>query len=278
MGRLDDQAAIVTGGAQGIGGAVSRRLAEEGAKVLIADINATAAEANVETIRKAGGTAESLRADMARHEDIRAMVERASNLWGRLDILVNNAYNPTHGGGQHGTLEVSEEEWDEGMNVLVKSIFLGVKYAVPEMNRTGAGSIVNMASVHSMLMAPGKLVYEAGKAAVVGATRQMAIDFGPMGIRVNAVCPGHIATERIQAGHRANPSGARFLANQYPLRRFGQPVDVANAVVFLCSEEASFITGHALAVDGGLTIQLQEDFGVSQAQYMLDNPNTRLPE
>jgi NAD(P)-dependent dehydrogenase (short-subunit alcohol dehydrogenase family) len=105
----------------------------------------------------------------------------------------------------------------------------------------------------------------------------MATDFGPMGIRVNAICPGHIATERIQAAASTNPSGARFLADQYLLRRVGRPVDVANSVVFLCSEEASFITGHALVVDGGLTVQLQEDFGVRQAQYIQENPDTVLP-
>ena len=277
MGRLDGQVAIVTGGAQGIGGAASRRLAEEGAKVLVADIDAATADANVDAIRKAGGTAETLRADLSSHEDIRAMVDAASRLWGRLDILVNNGYTPAHGSGGGTALDVSEEEWDVGMGVLVKSIFLGSKYAVPEMQKTGAGSIVNMASVHSMLMAPGKLVYEAGKSAVIGMTRQMAIDFGPTGVRVNAICPGHIATERIRAASRDNPSGARFLADQYPLRKVGRPVDVANSIVFLCSDEASFITGHALVVDGGLTVQLQEDFGVRQAQYVQDNSDTLLP-
>ena len=277
MGRLEGQVAIVTGGAQGIGGSASRRLAEEGAKVLIADIDVGASQANVETIRAAGGVADSLRADLGVHDDIKAMIDRATQLWGRLDILVNNAYSPAHGGGQGGALEVTEEAWDAGMGLLVKSIFLGVKYAVPEMQKTGSGSIVNISSVHGLLMAEGKLVYEAGKSAVIGMTRQMAIDYGPMGIRVNAICPGHIATERIQAQWRENPTGERFFEDQYPLRKFGLPVDVANAIVFLSSDEASFITGHALVVDGGLTIQLQEDFGVRQANYMRDNPDTRLP-
>ena len=277
MRRLEDQVAIVTGGAQGIGGAASRRLAEEGAKVLIADIDASASEANVETIRQAGGVADSLRADLGVHDDIKAMIDRATQLWGRLDILVNNAYSPAHGGGQGGAREVTEEAWDAGMGLLVKSIFLGVKYAVPEMQKTGSGSIVNISSVHGMLMAEGKLVYEAGKSAVIGMTRQMAIDYGPIGIRVNAICPGHIATERIQANWRENPTGERFFEDQYPLRKFGLPVDIANAIVFLCSDEASFITGHSLVVDGGLTIQLQEDFGVRQAHYMQDNPDTQLP-
>ena len=277
MGRLDGQVAIVTGGAQGIGGATARRLAEEGARVLVADIDMPTADANVATIREAGGTAETVRANIGSHDDIRGMVTTATHLWGRLDILVNNGYTPTHGRGRGTALDVSEEEWDAGMNLLVKSIFLGAKHAVPEMEKTGSGSIVNMASVHSMLTAPGKLVYETGKSAVIGVTRQMATDFGPMGIRVNAICPGHIATERIEAAAAENPSGRRFLEDQYPLRKVGRPIDVANAVVFLCSDEASFITGHALVVDGGLTVQLQEDFGVRQALYIQENANTILP-
>ena len=277
MGRLDGQAAIVTGGAQGIGGSCARRLAEEGAKVLIADIDAATSEANVETIRRQGGTAESIRADLGRHDDIKAMIDRATQLWGRLDILVNNAYSPAHGGGEGSALEVTEEAWDVGMALLVKSIFLAAKYAVPEMRKTGAGSIVNISSVHGLLTAPGKLVYEAGKSAVIGVTRQMATDFGPMGIRINAICPGHIVTERLRAGWNDNPSGERFFEDQYPLRKLGKPEDIANAVVFLSSDEAAFITGHTLVVDGGLTIQLQEDFGVRQANYMLEHPDTQLP-
>ena len=277
MGRLDGRAAIVTGGAQGIGGSCARRLAKEGARVLIADIDEAAAEANVAGIRALGGTAESINADLGRHADIKLMVDRAAELWGRLDILVNNAYTPKHGSGAEGALEVTEEDWDWGMSLLVKAIFLAAKYAVPEMQKTGTGSIINVSSVHGLLAAPGKMVYEVGKSAVIGMTRQMATDFGPLGIRVNAVCPGHIVTERIRAGWDENPSGERFFQDQYPLRKLGKPEDIANAVVFLSSDEAAFITGHSLVVDGGLTVQLQEDFGVRQARYILDHPDTRLP-
>jgi NAD(P)-dependent dehydrogenase (short-subunit alcohol dehydrogenase family) len=146
------------------------------------------------------------------------------------------------------------------------------------MKRAGGGSIVNISSVHGLLMATDFLVYEAGKSAVIGMTRQMACDFGPLGIRVNAICPGHIVTERIQAAMwDQNPAGLRFFEQQYPLRRCGRPVDIANAIVFLCSDEGSFITGHALAVDGGLTIQLQENIGVQLAHYIKANPDTPLP-
>ena len=274
--RLESQVAIVTGGASGIGGATSRRLAEEGAKVLVTDVDIPRAEANVARIRDAGGTAEVLRADVGKHKDIRNIVQTAMDHWGRLDIVVNNAYRSAHGSGG-SALDVTEEAWDAGMGLLVKSIFLATKYAVPEMQKSGGGSIVNIASVHGLLMAPQRLVYEAGKSAVIGITKQMATDFGPMGIRVNAICPGHIVTERVEEKWAGNPSGLKLFEDQYPLRKVGRPEDIGNAIVFLCSDEASFITGHSLVVDGGLTVQLQEDFGVRQAQYMGQNPDTQLP-
>lgn len=272
MQRLAGQVAIVTGGAQGIGGATARRLAQDGASVLIADVDDETAGQNAERIRAAGGTVETLHTDVARGADVQAMVARAVERFGKLTILVNNAY----GGGrnqQGSAVEVSEEGWDQGMAGLVKSVYLGVKHAVPQMQKAGGGAIVNIASVHGMLMAPRKLVYEAGKSAVIGATRQMACDFGPLGVRVNAICPGHIVTERMQARQWANnPEGLRFFDQQYPVRRTGTPSDIANAVAFLVSDEASFITGVALVVDGGLTIQLQEDLGVHLAKWARENP------
>lgn len=276
MQRLAGQVAIVTGGAQGIGGATARRLAEEGASVLIADVDRATAEENVARIRDAGGTAEAIEADVGKHQDIRAMVEQATGLWGRLDVLVNNAYRLFS--GQGSAVEVDDATWDQGVAIGVKSMYLGARYAVPEMRKVSGGSIVNVASVHGLLMAPKSLVYEAVKAAAVAVTRQMAIDFGPEGVRVNAICPGHIVTERIQARMwDQNPGGLRFFEQQYPLRRCGRPVDIANAVVFLCSEEASFITGHTLVVDGGLSIQLQENLGVHLAHYIQRHPDTKLP-
>jgi NAD(P)-dependent dehydrogenase (short-subunit alcohol dehydrogenase family) len=276
MDRLKDQVAIVTGGAQGIGGATARRFAEEGARVLIADVDEAAAKANAERIRAAGGTAETIVTDVADHGQVRATVERAVELWGKLTLLVNNAY----GGGpeqQGSAVDLSEAGWDRGMAMLVKSMFLTTKYAVPHMEKAGGGSIVNLASVHGLLMAPGKLVYEAGKSAVIGVTRQMACDFGPSGIRVNCICPGHIVTERMERRWGENKEGLEFFAQQYPIRRTGKPVDIANAIVFLCSDEASFITGHALVVDGGLTIQLQEDLGVALAKYAQAHPELGFP-
>lgn len=278
MGKFSGQVAIVTGGAVGIGGATARRLAREGASVLVSDINLDAAKANAAAIRSDGHKAEAFYADVRSHHDIRATVQRAVDLWGRLDILINNAFshNPEDG-GDGDALTVSEQAWDSGMAALVKAHFLAVKYAVPHMQANGGGSIVNISSVHGLLMAPKSLIYEAGKSAVIGITKQMAIDFGPLGVRVNAICPGHIVTERQQKRWDANPSGLRYFEDQYPIKRTGLPTDIANAVAFLCSDEASFITGHALVVDGGLTIQLQENFSVRQMNYIRQHPETQIP-
>ena len=277
MSRLSGQAAIVTGGAQGIGGATSRRLAEEGAAVLVADVDLDTANATAAAIADTGGRAVPMLADVSRAEDIEAMVAKAVEEFGRLDILVNNAVSADLWGGNSPITDISEANFDAGMGILVKAHFLATKQAVPYMEATGGGSIVNISSVHGMLAAPGALIYETGKHAVIGITRQMATELGPVGIRVNAICPGHIVTERAQEGWKDNPAGLEFFVDQYPVGRTGRPVDIANAVVFLCSEEASFITGHALVVDGGLTAQLQENLGVKQGHYIRANPDVRLP-
>ena len=276
MSKFTGKVAIITGGAAGIGGATSRLLAAGGANVLIADVNMTEAQANAEAIRNAGGAAEVLYTDVGKHEHIAAMVQAAIDNWGRLDIVVNNAFSPTDE-SDGDALTVTETAWDAGMATLVKAHFLAAKYAVPHMRAVGGGSIVNIASVHGLLMAPQKLIYEAGKSAVIGITKQMAIDFGPDGIRVNAICPGHIVTERQRERWDENPSGLRYFEDQYPVRRTGTPDDIANAVAFLSSDEASFITGHALVVDGGLTVQLQEDFSVRQVHYIREHPETQMP-
>lgn len=266
MPDLSGQVALVTGGAQGIGGATARRLAADGARVLIADIDGAEAERNVARIREVGGTAATIVTDVSKAADIAAAVARAVAEWGKLTILVNNAYS-----GQAETrgtaVEIAEEVWDRALAVLVKSIFLSAKAAVPHIAAAGGGTIINISSVHGLLAAPRAFIYDTGKAAVIGMTRQMAVDFGPLGIRVNAICPGHIVTERIAPQWEKDPAGLRFFDQQYPVRRTGRPEDIAAAITFLCSEDASFITGQALGVDGGLTIQLQEDLGVNLARY-----------
>jgi len=276
MNRLSDRVAIVTGGAMGIGGATARRLAEEGARVLVVDVNAEAASRNVATIRGNNGVAEEMMSDVGTEDGVRAMVDRALNTWGKLDIVVNNAYAGV-GGPKVDAIGVTEAAWDRGMDIGLKAMFRAAKYAVPHMRQAGGGSIVNLSSVHGLLGAPGSLVYETLKAGVIGLTRQLAVEYGPNGIRVNAICPGHIVTERLEEMWRDHQDALRFFVEQYPVRRTGTPVDIANAIVFLCSDEASFITGHALVVDGGLSIQLQEDLGVRLARYAQEHPLSWLP-
>jgi NAD(P)-dependent dehydrogenase (short-subunit alcohol dehydrogenase family) len=274
--RLSDRVAIVTGGALGIGGATARRLAAEGAKVLVVDVDAAAAAKNVATITGSGGVAEALQADVGTEQGVKAMIDQAVNKWGKLDIVVNNAYAGV-GGPKVDAVRVTEEAWDRSMDIGLKAMFRAAKYAVPHMRQAGGGSMVNLSSVHGLLAAPGSLVYETLKAGVIGLTRQLAVEYGPDGIRVNAICPGHIVTERIEEMWRDHQDALRFFVEQYPIRRTGKPVDIANAIVFLCSDEASFITGHALVVDGGLSIQLQEDLGVRLARYAQEHPLSWLP-
>ena len=280
MSRFEGQVAIITGGALGIGGATARKLASEGASIFIADIDDAAAAANVGRIEQAGGTAETSHIDVSRSKDIARMVNEAVDLYGRLDILVQNAFGVLTGESRiHGSaITVEEDDWDYGFDVLLKALYLGAKHAIPHMRAAGGGNIINLASVHSLLQEPGMLVYEAAKAGVVGMTRQMATEFGPDGIRVNAIAPGHIVSEGLAEKWEENPEGLAFFAEQYPVRRTGIPDDIANGIAFLCSDDASFITGHTLAIDGGLTVQLQETFGLRQARYAREHPDSRLPD
>jgi NAD(P)-dependent dehydrogenase (short-subunit alcohol dehydrogenase family) len=300
-GRLTGRAAIVTGAAQGIGAGCAQRLAADGAQVLIVDTDGDLAQATARRIADAGGTAAVHVGDISKQETAKGMVEDAVSRFGRLDILVQNAFgigSSTFGGG---ALEVGLEGWKGGLDVLMGALYLGAKHAVPAMEASGSpegfdrapygqigmhtgeppktevGRIVNMSSVHGLLQAAGMLVYEAGKAAVIGMTRQMAIDFGPMGITVNAIAPGHIITEKLHAAWRehGNEAGYRLFELQYPARRLGMPQDVGNAVAFLCSPEASFINGVTLPVDGGLSIQLQENIVMEVKQHIQENPDLR---
>ena len=262
---------IVTGGALGIGGGISRKFSEKGSKIVIADIDLEASLQNSAKIRNLGGECEVIKTDVSKSSDIKKMVDFTLEKYGRIDNLIQNAFstgNNTSFGGS--ALEVEEQSWDQGIAMLQKAIYLGAKYAGEELIRN-KGNIINISSVHGLLMSKGALIYEAGKSAVIGMTKQMACDFSPLGVRVNAICPGHIVTEKMEVRWNEIPSGLKFFEEQYPVRRTGIPEDIANGVAFLCSEEASFITGHSLVIDGGLSIQLQEDFGVDQAKYAKNN-------
>ena len=271
---LTDKIAIVTGGAVGIGGAIARRLAADGAKVLITDIMEEKAAENVARIQGSGGTASAYEVDISQPEQIRPMIEHAVELWGGLHILVNNAWGTLEPDGT--ALTLTETAFDRALSASQKAVFLSAKHGVPHIQASGGGSIVNISSVHGQMVAPSSLAYEMTKAAIIAMSRQMALDFGPIGVRVNCICPGHIVTERQAERWESNPSLLRFFDEHYPLRHTGVPDDIANAVRFLCSDEAGFITGHTLVVDGGMTIQLQENLVLNTARYFRDHPEIDL--
>ena len=276
MTKFAEKVAIVTGGAQGIGAGIARQMSSVGIKVLVADIDIELADKTVAEIISKGGVAAAIKTDVTSYTDVKKMIEEAKNVWGRIDYLINNAFS-AGSATKGGVTEVSESQWNMDITSLVTSVYAGSKYAIPVMADGGGGAIVNISSVHGILVSRKALTYETGKAAVIAMTRQMAVDYGEFGIRVNAISPGHIVTERLGKKWEDNPSGLSFFENQYPVRRTGLPEDIGNSAVFLCSDEASFITGHNLVVDGGLSIQLQEDLSVQQGHYIKENPDTKMP-
>jgi NAD(P)-dependent dehydrogenase (short-subunit alcohol dehydrogenase family) len=248
MGSLQDKVAIITGAASGIGRASAVRFAAEGAKVLVSDVDDAGGRETVKLVESAGGQATFAHADVSREADVRAMVEAAVSAYGRLDALFNNAGIE----GQMGvpTGEESIENWDRTIAINLTGVFLGCRYAIPTMLKTGGGSIVNNASVAGLVGFPGIVAYCASKGGVVQITRTVALEYATQNIRVNCLCPGVIDTPMVR---RAAPDAAAeeaFTAME-PVGRMGKPEEVAALAAFLASDDASFITGAIIPVDGG---------------------------
>ena len=247
--RLPDTVALVTGGASGIGRAVCERFATEGAHVVVADRDLTAAEETVRRVAGTGGTALAVEVDVSDGGVVAAMAERVMGdpAYGRVDVLVNNA------GAAWGDdiLTIDEATWDRNLAVVLKSAFLCSKAVLPGMLDRRRGAIVNVASVNA-LSGLGEEGYSAAKAGMISLTQNMAVKYGDRGVRVNVVCPGTIRTPIWRERLARQPDIFARLAAWYPLGRVGEPEDVANAVLFLASEEAAWITGAVLTVDGGL--------------------------
>lgn len=244
--QLTGKIAIITGAASGIGRATAMLMAQEGARVVVADVNETGGRQAVEAIAAAGGQAVFCRTDVGRGEDVARMVRCAVDTYGGLHILHNNAF--THVPGP--VCDLAEPDWDRTLDVCLKAIYVGCKYAIPAMQQSGGGAVVNTASVHSLVGFRQYAAYDAAKAGVLGLTRSVALDYGPE-IRANAVLPGAILTP---AWDGTTEAGRLPYIQRCPLKRLGVPEDIARAVVFLASDAASFITGVSLVVDGGLTI------------------------
>jgi NAD(P)-dependent dehydrogenase (short-subunit alcohol dehydrogenase family) len=249
--RLENKVAIVTGAGRGIGQAIATLFAEEGAKVLVVDWNRETGAATAAAIQGAGHTARFCYADVSQAAEVEAMVRAAVSEWGRLDILVNNAAIQVVA----RLVETTEEDWDRLQSVNLKGVFLGCKYAIPEMLRAGGGAIVNIASVLGLVGDPELAAYCAAKGGVITLTKAAALTYGPQGIRVNAICPGDVDTPMAQEyfDAAADPAALRReIDSKYALRRISSPREIAEAALFLASDASSFMTGAALVVDGGL--------------------------
>jgi meso-butanediol dehydrogenase/(S,S)-butanediol dehydrogenase/diacetyl reductase len=249
-GRFAGKVAVVTAGGAGIGAATARRLAGEGAAVVVADLSGRRAAEVVGAITQAGGRAVPIKMDAADSAGVQAALELALASYGRLDVLVNNA-----GMAEAGRLDdTSLESWNRVLAVSLTSTFLGIKYGVPILRRQGGGAIVNTASISGLGGDIGLGSYNAAKAGVINLTRVAAVENAPFGIRVNCVCPGAINTRAAELlGRERAEALRRAQAAAHPLGRLGEADEVASAVLFLASDEASFITGTAIVVDGGLT-------------------------
>ncbi len=246
-----DKAALVTGGSSGLGRAIAITLAKQGAKVLISDINAEGGSETVRIIEEAGGTASYITGDVSNAGEVKTMVDAVVDRYGKLDIAVNNAgiagsMNPIH---HH-----EEAAFDQMMDINVKGVWLCMKYEIPHLRQNeNGGVIINMASVAGLIGFPGGALYSASKHAVIGLTKSAALEFASKNIRVNAVCPSFADTPMVSNMVDEQPRLADNVNSASPMRRLGTPQEIADAVVWLASDQSTFINGIALAADGGLT-------------------------
>ena len=254
MGRVDGKVAVVTGAASGIGRVTAGALAAEGARVGIADVDEAGGQAVAAAIRGAGRDTFFRRTDVRSLADLEAVLDEAIERHGRLDVLVNNAAVAIPGAAG----EMAEDDWARTLDVNLTGVWRGMRAAIPRMLAQGGGSIVNLSSVQGHVGFVGWAAYAAAKGGVDALTRQAAVEYGASGIRVNAVVPGTIATEMNEKIMRESADGDAVLAGwlaMHPIGRIGQPAEVAAAIVFLASDDASFITGESLRVDGGMVVQ-----------------------
>jgi NAD(P)-dependent dehydrogenase (short-subunit alcohol dehydrogenase family) len=246
MGRVSGKVAIVTGAGSGLGESTAILFASEGARVVVADIDVVAGERTVQTIRDEGGEAVFVGGDVRLASVAQAMVATAVERFGRVDVLVNNAAVHI----QKDTIDTTEDEWDFVLGVNLTGPFLVSKYVIPEMRRTGGGSIICISSISGLIGHAAQVAYNTSKAGMLGLTRSLAVDHAVDGIRVNCVCPGSMDTPLSRAIPEERLAPFKNLNLQ---KRFADPIEVARTILFLASDESSFTTGSVVAVDGGYT-------------------------
>jgi NAD(P)-dependent dehydrogenase (short-subunit alcohol dehydrogenase family) len=253
-GRVDGKVALVTGGASGIGRATALTFAREGAKLVIADMNAEGGQQTVHMITENCGEATFVQVDVSQAREVEAMISKAVETYGRLDCAHNNAgigsrpRAPLH--------ECTEGTWDRVLAINLKGVWLCMKHEIIQMLKQGSGTIVNTASIMGLVGSwSGTAAYNASKHGVVGLTKTAALEYATSGIRVNAVCPGYIQTPLIEEALTSNPALEAQIVARHPVGRMGKPEEIAEAVVWLCSDAASFVTGHTMTVDGGYVAQ-----------------------
>ncbi|MBW4640869.1 MAG: SDR family oxidoreductase [Gloeocapsa sp. UFS-A4-WI-NPMV-4B04] len=250
---LKDKVALVTGGTSGIGRATAIAYAQQQAKVVVVvGRRMDEGEETVRLIKEAGGEAIFVQADVTKEADVKAMVDKTVGVFGRLDIAFNNAGTV---GENPSLIEQTEAEYERMMNVNVKGVWLSMKYEIAQMLKQGSGSIVNTASANGVVALPDVPLYTASKHAVVGLTKAAALQYAKAGIRINVVAPAAIETDMFEAATGGQDEAKAYITGLHPIGRIGTPLEVANTVLFLSSDMASFVTGETLMVDGGYVAQ-----------------------
>lgn len=251
MGKLDGKVAIITGGGGGIGSATARLFSHEGAKIVLADWQPEAGEAVAQAIRTAGGEATFIKTNVAKAGDIKAMVNHALSAYRRIDILMNNAGVGSTPAPIHAT---DDDDWNHVVDVCLKGVFLGMKYTLPQMMEQGSGTIINVASVAGIMGAVGLAPYAAAKAGVIELTKVAAVEYSRYNIRCNTIAPGWTSTQMAATYINDDEATEQKMIKSIPMRRFGEPEEIAHAALLLAGDDVRYLQGHTLVIDGGLTI------------------------